>query len=95
LAKFLRKCPDVHPELGGHDGERRPLVVLCCGTRHGLVGHLARHTPSDDAGSVEMVDHRGPVNAQLAGESVDRRTVAVPADEVDALDIGEPALHRV
>jgi hypothetical protein len=85
----------VDPERVGHEGERRSLLVLRRGSRDGLVGHLARHTPSRDAGTVQVVDHRGAVNAQLAGESVDRCALLVSVDEVGALGIGEPSLYWV
>ena len=94
-AKFPRQSPLMYSERVGHDRERCSLPVLC--GRHGnrLVGHLADHAPPRDAGLVEVVDDRGPVDAVPTGESIDRGTLAVPVDQLFDLALGEPALHRV
>ena len=85
----------VHPELACHDRERRAFRVACRGPRHGLVGHLADHAPSGDAGSVEVVDDGGPVDLVPTGEPVYRDTVSVLVDQLLDLGSRQPPLHRV
>ena len=71
----------MHAELAGHDREGRALLVPRRRQDYRLVGHLADHAPSRDAGSVEVVDDGGPVDLVPTGERVDRRAVPIEADE--------------
>ena len=71
----------MHFELAGHDRERRALFVPRRGKGNGLVVHLADHSPSRDAGPVEVVDDGGPMNLVPTGETVDRRTLSVELDQ--------------
>ena len=43
---------------------------------------------------VEVVDHGGPVDLVPTGESVDRRTLSVPVDQLVDLCLGQPSLDR-
>ena len=94
-AEFSREGPLVHSELARHDCERRAPLVPHCGLGNRLVGHLADHAPSRDAGLVEVVDDGGPVDLVAAGKSVDRDTLSIQADELFDLGSRQPALHRV
>ena len=85
----------MYTELSCHDSERHAFLVPRCGQGHGLVGHFADHAPSSDAGSVEMLDDSGPVDAVPTGEIVDRCTLAVPVDQLVDRGSRQPALHRV
>ena len=85
----------MHPEGARHNGERRALLVLCCGQSDGLVVHLERRRPSRDVGLVQVVHDGGPVDLVPAGERVDRGAVLVLADQLLDLRPGEPVLHRV
>ena len=85
----------MHAELSGHGREGRASCVTCRGPRHRLVGHLADHAPSRDAGPVEVVDDGGPVDLVPTGEFVDRDPVSVELDQVFDRGSGEPSLHRV
>ncbi len=85
----------MYSELPRHDSERHAFLVPRCGQGHGLVGHFADHAPSSDAGSVEMLDDSGPVDAVPTGESVDRGTVSVEADQCIDLARWQSSLDRV
>jgi hypothetical protein len=85
----------VHPELVCHDRERRALLVPFCREGNRLVGHLADHAPSRDAGAVEVVDDGGAVYLVAACECVDRRAVLIEADECIDLARRQASLHRV
>jgi len=85
----------VHPELAGHGRERRSVLVPGRGRGNRLVGHLADHPPSNDAGLVEVVDDGGPVDFVATGESVDRTTFVVEVDQLFDLCSAQPSLHRV
>ena len=85
----------MHPELAGHDRERRSLLVPCGREGNRFVGHLADDAPSGDAGTVEVVDDGGLVNFVETGESVDRRASSVVVDQLCDLCSGRPSLHRV
>lgn len=94
-AELSRQGPLVHPELARHERERRALVVPCRGPGDGLIGHLADHAPSSNAGPVEVVEDGGPVDVVPTGECADRGTLSVQRDELFDLRCPEPALDRV
>ena len=85
----------MHAELARHECERRALSVPCRGEGDRLVGHLADHAPTSDAGLVEVVDHRRSVQLISAGEPVNRRAFSVEADQ--CIDVGrlQSSLDRV
>jgi hypothetical protein len=95
LAELPGQNPAAHIELLRHDGERSALPVSC--RRHGdrVVGHLAGHAPPFDARSIEVGDDRGPVHLELAGERVDRPTLAVGAAEIAATFCGSTTNNSV
>ena len=86
--------PLVHPELAGHECERRALFVPCRGERNRVGGHLADHAPSSKAGPIEVGDDGGPVDLVATGERIDGRTLALPVN-LWRLFSGTPLTQRL
>jgi hypothetical protein len=92
---FSGEGPSVDVELWRDGLQRATRLVSPCGLAHEAVGHLADDLPPLDASSVEVVDDRRAVHAELRGQRVDRRPVAVGADDLVHVVHGQSPLHRV
>ena len=94
-AELPGQSPGVHTELLGYRSERCALSVTRRRPGNRVIRQLTDDSPPCNANSVQLADDRRPVHLVLASEPIDRRTLAVTADQVLDLDIRQPALNGV
>jgi len=85
----------VDGEAGRDDLERLARLVALRGLANRVIGRLPDGPPALDGSAVEVVDDRGPADAEFCGQHVDRGALEVGAHEPVDLVLGQPSLHRV
>jgi hypothetical protein len=85
----------VDTELGSDIGERQTLGVAFGGLGDQEVGHFPSDAASGHTSPIELGDDRGPVDAVLPRERIDRRPPLVEVHKFINDTSRQPPLHRV
>lgn len=78
----------VHTEVCRHRGQGKARGVALSRTRHCVVRHLASVAPTGDTSVLEMGDHGGAVDLEVAGDSIDRGAHGIRLNQLR--DLGYP-----